>query len=154
MKAKVKKPEPEKKITEPSIKRKTPSEKRMTEKSVSTDKKFRPGRNRRFMLFSLTNRFALFFALMTLIVFTCYISGNFKGFMDSTQLFLLYACGIFSFFAAVLGIAGLVQSFLRIFIQMNPKFILHFVLYLLDLIIIPVIFVIIRTLSLVSLGLG
>lgn len=56
------------------------------------------------LIYTLTNRVALFTFVFILIFFSFYLIGNYQDFLDGTQLFLLDILNIFLILHCLLGI--------------------------------------------------
>ena len=83
-------------------------------------------KNRTSFLYSLVSRSVLFIFLFTLTVFAIYLSGNFQGFLDSTQRYLLKVCSIGCVLQVIMCVFGLVLSVIMFFVTFNPKYWIYF----------------------------
>lgn len=103
-------------------------------------------------LFKITGRTVLFLSLMMLFLFVFYVSGTYQGFLDSTQLFVLFLCSAASLGAVLFALAGAVQSIMQFLISRKKSFWIYFFFYVLDGSVSAVIFLFVRTVSIVSKG--
>lgn len=67
------------------------------------------------LLYKLTKNIVALPALFSVFLVFFYITGNFQGFQDSTQLMILETLSISSIFFAIVSLFGLLQSIVLFF---------------------------------------
>ncbi|MCR5218858.1 hypothetical protein [Treponema sp.] len=83
------------------------------------------------ILFRITCRFVLYLFLQAGVFFMLYVSGNFQGFMDRTQNFLLVLC-FFTLAALFLfSASGCIQCIVLRILHKRRKYWFYFILFLL-----------------------
>ncbi|MBQ0039910.1 MAG: hypothetical protein KBS64_05745 [Treponema sp.] len=105
-------------------------------------------------LFKLTGRTSLFFALLLIILMTYYISGNYQNFLDSTQRFILFLCSADCIILFLFSIAGIIESVTLYFISLKRHYWIFFAIYILSTAISLAVFIAVRAVSILSLGLN
>jgi hypothetical protein len=103
-------------------------------------------------LFKITCRTALFFALMTVFLLGFYVSGTYQDFLESTLIFSLFLCSIFSAMSFFFAVSGIFQSVIWFFILKRKIFWIYSALFFVSLIFSAAIFVFCRTVAIVSNG--
>lgn len=103
--------------------------------------------------FRLVKRFTIFLTLQIIVILSLYIRGSYQNFLDSTQRFLLLFCSINAVMLVIFSIAGLVQSIILLCLNKEKKYILYFLGYLVLIIVISLVFTLLRSITILSLGL-
>ena len=103
--------------------------------------------------FRLVKRFTLFLFLQLVVLLTLYMRGSFQNFLDSTQRFLLLFCSIDSVMLIIFSIVGAWQSIILLFLNKEKKYILYFLGYICIISLASSIFLILRSITFLSLGL-
>lgn len=67
------------------------------------------------MLFKLTTRTSLMLFLFFLLIFFLYIAGNYQGFLDYNQIFILKIASVEIVISGVFYFAGIIQCLLKLF---------------------------------------
>ena len=107
--------------------------------------------NRSF-LYKLTGRTTLFFFLFLTVLLIFYVSGTYQDFLDSTQSFILFISSATAVFLAFLCAGGTLISLAMLARHRLKRYIAFAAAYILTGSIASVIFIILRTVSILSLG--
>ena len=98
-----------------------------------TKKETNNSRNTSFF-YLLTGRAAMFLTLAVLSTFGLYIAGNYQGFLDSSQRFLLQWCSILTIILALFSVSGLFLSVVMAIVYKKLRYLLYFLMYLVALV--------------------
>ena len=105
-----------------------------------------------FFLFKLIWRTTLFLSFYLAAMFFFYICGNFQVFMDSTQRFILLLCALTSIALLILSLSGAAISVFHFIYSRKKRAWFFFTVYILIAIFTVPIFIISRTVSILSTG--
>ncbi|MCR5319330.1 MAG: hypothetical protein K6E22_13980 [Treponema sp.] len=105
-----------------------------------------------FFLFKLVWRTTLFLSSYLAAMFFFYICGNYQVFLDSTQRFILLLCALISIALLILSLSGVAISIFQFIYNKRKRAWIFFTLYTLIAIFSTVVFLIARTVSILSTG--
>ncbi len=108
--------------------------------------------NNRSFLYKLTGRTTLFFFLLLAVLLVFYVSGTYQDFLDSTQSFILFISSGAAAFLAFLCAGGTIISLVMLARHRLKRYIAFAAAYILTGSIASVIFIVLRAVSILSLG--
>ncbi len=117
-----------------------------------TKKETNNSRNTSFF-YLLTGRAAMFLTLAVLSTFGLYIAGNYQGFLDSSQRFLLQWCSILTIILALFSVSGLFLSVVMAIVYKKLRYLLYFLMYLVALVLAVGLFLVMYGITYLSVGL-
>ncbi|MBP5577759.1 MAG: hypothetical protein J6X67_13495 [Treponema sp.] len=118
-----------------------------TKKKTATKKA-----KKKFFLFRLVWRTTLFLSAYLAAMFFFYICGNFQVFLDSTQRFILLLCALTSIALLILSLSGVLISIFQFIYNRRKRAWIFFTIYILIAVFSVIIFLISRTVSILSTG--
>lgn len=105
------------------------------------------------ILFRLIFRTTLFFALMSIFLFTLYIDGSYKSFLDTTQSFILVLCSLFALLLLIFSIIGIIDCIIMFSMFPQKTYFAYMSIFIIFCILSIVIFLLTRAGSILSKGL-
>ncbi|MBP5451405.1 MAG: hypothetical protein J6Y16_04125 [Treponema sp.] len=95
----------------------------------------------------------MFLLLAVFTTFILYIAGNYQGFLDSSQRFLLQWCSILTIMLALFSASGFFLSIMMAIVSKKIIYLLYLVMYLLALALAVALFLVMYGIIYLSVGL-